>query len=592
MKRPWLVAVLFVALVQVAVGLNAPVPLWDSFVDGDSYLRLMRTARFLETGAWHDDFIPRANAPFGFVTHWTRPFDIALGLVAAPLIPFLGVREAVHVAGIAFSPLMHLSTVLALAWAARPLLGSVGAALAGGLTILQVGEVKLGGFGVADHHFLFILLTVLVFGLALRSLEDPGGGRRPAVAAGLLAALGFWLGTEMLVFLALVMGVASLAWVAGGKNGELDRAKALSGAFLVGIALALALDRGWSGLGTEEYDRVSIVHLAMAALLALAWWGLGAAGSRTPTPGRRLLAGVAAAGGAAACLLAFFPKMAKGPEADIPSLMFEIINQIDEYRPISEAGLLIAILGPSLVALPMALRLLKEEWGRPKFPGWLLATLALAAYAVLTQRWPRWAPYAGLFACLPLAAIVLRLDGWMETALKGPVRLPAKAGAFLLVLVGPLLAGALLVPDRPPREKAGACATARLVDLLNGPVLGRTSLNILTAANMGPELIYRTPHEVVATVHHRNPGLLESLLLLRATDMEAARAEFRRRAIGLVVLCPGDSGNHYERRGDKEKPDLLYRRLLDGRGPAWLKEMDFPPDMRASFRLFAVVPSE
>lgn len=590
MNRYALVAALFVAFVHLAVGLNAPGPLWDSFVDGDSYLRLMRTIRLLETGVWYDDLVPRADAPFGFVTHWTRPFDLALGLVAAPLIPFLGVPKAVHAAGVVFSPLVHVLTVLALAWAARPLLGAIGAALAGGLTILQVGVVKLGGFGVADHHFLFILLTVLVLGFVLRSLEDPEGGRRPAVAAGLLAALGFWLGTEMLAFFGLVLAVAGLAWVAEG-DGALGRARALAAAFLAGIALALVLDRGWAGLGTEEYDRISIVHLAMAALLALALVGLGRIQGWTATPARRLLAGLAAAGSAAAVLLGLFPKMARGPEVDIPPELFLVIDQIDEYRPLADAGNLAVFLGPALVALPMVFRILREERGRRAFWGWLLAATALAAYALFTQRWPRWAPYSGLFFCLPLAVVVLRLDRWIEVALKGPARLPAKAAALLLILAGPLLAGAALTAEAPG-PKAETCPTARLVELLNGPALGKQPHIVLTAANMGPELIYRTSHSVVATVHHRNPGLLGSLLLLRSTDLEGARAEFLRRGITLVVLCPGDSGNHYEMKGDKERPDLFYRRLLDGRGPAWLKELDFPPAERASFRLFGALPSE
>lgn len=590
MNRYALAAALFVAFVHLAVGLNAIGPLWDSFVDGDSYLRLMRTTRLLETGVWYDDLVPRADAPFGFVTHWTRPFDVALGLVAAPLIPFLGIPKAVHVAGIVFSPLIHVLTVLALGWAARPLLGAIGAALAAGLTVLQIGVVKLSGFGIADHHGLFILLTVLVFGFAVRSLEDPAGGRRAAVTAGLLAALGFWLGTEMLVFFGLVLAVAGLAWVAEG-DGSLDRALALAAAFLAGIALALVLDRGWADLGTEEYDRISIVHLAMAGLLALAMSGLRRIQGWTGTPARRLLAGLAAAAGAAAALLALFPKMAKGPEADIPPELFLVVDQVDEYRPLTDAGHLAAFLGPALVALPMVFRILREERGRRAFWGWLLVATALVAYAVFTQRWPRWAPYSGLFFCLPLAVVVLRLDRWIEAALKGPARLPAKAVALLLILAGPLLAGAALTAEAP-EPKAEACPTAKLVELLNGPALGKQPHIVLTAANMGPELIYRTPHSVVATVHHRNPGLLGSLLLLRSTDLGAARAEFRRRGITLVVLCPGDSGNHYEMRGDREKPDLLYRRLLDGRGPPWLKELDFPADMQASFRLFEVRPSE
>ncbi|HIJ46146.1 MAG TPA: hypothetical protein HPP50_08345, partial [Rhodospirillaceae bacterium] len=41
--------------------------------DGDSYLRLLRVTRLVETGDWFDSGFPRINAPFGGSLHWTRP---------------------------------------------------------------------------------------------------------------------------------------------------------------------------------------------------------------------------------------------------------------------------------------------------------------------------------------------------------------------------------------------------------------------------------------------------------------------------------------------------------------------------------------
>jgi len=132
------------------------------------------------------------------------------------------------------------------------------------------------------------------------------------------------------------------------------------------------------------------------------------------------------------------------------------------------------------------------------------------------------------------------------------------------------------------------CDLRSLTEFLDGDRAVRT---ILASVNYGPEILYRTRHRVVATMHHRNePGIADSQRIFGTPDEALALALIRRRAIDRIVVCPGYSGNHYVRRGDTGP--LLYRRLDAGTPPSWLAEIPLPPSLSGAFRLYAVQPED
>ena len=177
-----------------------------SFADGDSYSRQLRALRLLETGAWFDTTLPRANAPFGASVHWTRAFDALLIGLGLPLVPVLGVTGALFWAGVLISPLLHLSAALILFWSVRPLIGGAGACIAGALTAAQFGVLGYATVGHSDHHMLFAPMVMGVLGLVIRCLADRGRGLSLTLGAGL--ALGLWVGPEALIFSGLCVSVA------------------------------------------------------------------------------------------------------------------------------------------------------------------------------------------------------------------------------------------------------------------------------------------------------------------------------------------------------------------------------------------------
>lgn len=97
-------SVTFVHVVWWLVGDS--VVTFGNLVDSDGYARLVRIQRLLETGAWFDVGLPRANRPDGGTLHWTRPLDVLLIILALPLVALIGFSKALFWAGVLVSPLL------------------------------------------------------------------------------------------------------------------------------------------------------------------------------------------------------------------------------------------------------------------------------------------------------------------------------------------------------------------------------------------------------------------------------------------------------------------------------------------------------
>ena len=577
----WVAA--FVALVHVAWGIaEGTIIAQRAFADGDSYTRQLRTLRLLETGAWFDTALPRTNAPFGASVHWTRPFDVLLIGLGLPLVPVLGVTGALYWAGVLISPLLHLGAALTLMWAVRPLIGRAGAAIAGAMTAAQFGILGYASVGHSDHHMLFAPVLMGALGLAVRCLET--GSRGLSLALGAALALGLWVGPEALIFTGLCLLVAGLAWLSGEEGGaelNVGIAAGLAGA----LALVLLAERGIGGYFDVEYDRVSVVHLS-AALLVAAFWAMIRIPSRSWGGPARLAAAAAGTAAAGAVMVGLFPDVLVNPLRDVDPVLLAIYARVAEYAPIGDIPHFLIYVGGALFAVPWTLRRLWGEWRGGGRRAWLLVAAALIVYLVLALGWVRWSLYAGLFLSVALADLMVRADIGVNRRFHPPWRLPVLALVMVVLAVGPLAVGAAALLGEG-REAAGRpCPLPDMARYLNGTEWQGRSRTIVASANFGPELLYRTPHRVVATLHHRNAaGILDGLAILGGTIEAAVVALIRARGVDLIVLCPGSADDSYFPKSD----GALYRRLETGSLPAWLGEVALPAGLGRHFRLFRVV---
>lgn len=586
-RWPLVAVAAFVALVHLAWLMGGDTIVVDgNFFDGDSYARLVRVTQLYQGGGWFDSTIPRSNAPFGDTLHWTRPFDVILLAIALPLTPLLGFERALHLAGTYASPLLHVLTAVALAWAARPVLGRVAAYAAGALTASRFGVLGYATVGHADHHLLFALITVLAFGFFLRSLDDEDDRPWDAMMAGALIAVGIWVGTESLVFLALCLLISGLMWVA-----DTPRAAARNLHLVLGLALALALallvERGPGGYVDVEFDRISIVHLTLAALL-LAFWGV--AGSWKGSAVLRLAAGAAGAAAIVAVLWLLFPDILHGPMADVDPVLIPYFDSIAEYSPIKDFPHFLAYMGGILLALPWAAWRIREEWpgaGRWK---WLLIVVSMVVFTTFAVNWVRWSMYAGIFIIVVVCDLVLRVDAAISARLSGVKRILVKVSTVLFLIIGPSVIGIAFIAatDAKNDEESVKCDVRKVAEYLNSPRWADRPRTLVTSANFGNELLYRTKHRVVSTLQHRNAGgILNVINILGGADDGEILRLVRKRRIDLIVMCP-DTGSfrHYTEHKDD---NILFKRLERSQPPGWLREAHVPPELRQIFRLFEVV---
>ena len=102
------------------------------------------------------------------------------------------------------------------------------------------------------------------------------------------------------------------------------------------------------------------------------------------------------------------------------------------------------------------------------------------------------------------------------------------------------------------------------------------------AHDAGPEILYRTSHNVVATPYGNEEAFLYTFDVMAEADVGAARDRLHRRDIGLILVCPG--------RLDIMRPEQVsgtfYEALVVGPRPDFVKEVPLPET--TDYLLFAV----
>lgn len=564
------------------------------FGDGDSYLRLLRVERLIETGDWLDIAIPDANAPFGTTLHWTRIFDMVLLAAAVPMVPFLGFSKALFWSGVVISPLIHILSAGILVWAVFPVLGLGGALFVGALSAAQAGILTFSLVGRADHHTMFILLMALALGFVFRVLMLSARSVWPARWAGVFLAVGIWEGPENLIFMSLCLGVIGFVWLSGEKDGAMKNFNVAQG-LLAGLLTFTLIERGFGGVFDVEYDRISIVHVSFSFLLASFWAFV--VGVLEPRAGKlmtphRLAIAVGGLVVLTLVMILLFPKIIDNPLNDADPAIQPIYARISEYKAVADFPHFLIYFGGILFAGPWLLWRLKRIWGGSLRWSWILIGTGLIIYILFGVNWSRWSMYSAVFMTIVLADLLSETDRWISSRYSFPSRIPMKVMAITMIAAGPMLTGALLVDAKKTdadraAAKTVACPVHELSQFLNqSPWSGRSRI-IAASANFGGELIYRTDHQVLATVHHRNVrGILDGFGILNSSDEAKITKLVRKRQVDLLVLCPKSGDDSYFLMGDD--PNALYRRLTENRIPLWARAIKLPDELKNKFLLFEI----
>jgi asparagine N-glycosylation enzyme membrane subunit Stt3 len=575
-----------------------PEVLTGAQIDTDGYMRLVRVRLLLEHGAWFDGTIPRSNWPFGEVLHWTRPLDVLIILISLPFQPFMTSDAALAVAGALVSPLCHFAACVATAWLVRPLVSGRERFLAMPAMLLQPGPLGYGTAGRADHHALIFLLFLLALAAWIRVLTDQQRAK-PAVLAGVLSGVGIWVSPETLLPLALLFLSGALVWLIDG-----DRILAANRRFCAGlaaaIAIAIVLERPPAAWFDAAYDQISIAHLTMS-LLALAFWWAVSLRPLVPPRSRILLALVGAVVAVAALTL-LHPGFARGPWSGVdPSVISVWLSHVHELQPLWprqpwEWGRLVNHLGPALLVIPATAWWLRREWTDRRRNVWLLLLTSLLVYVPLAAAQRRFSAFAGGVIVILLVELLRRWlarPGNPESSFRGRL---ANVGVVLGLLLGFRIVGVVVIlvteglAETPPSAQVAelprGCDLTSMTRILADPSgLGATPKTVAAYMDFGPEIMYRTPHRVLATPYHRNyQGILGTYRLLTATQLDDARRLASNAEVDLILLCPPADRPYFGSNGQ----GTLYQRLVSGTTPEWIVPIQLPTPAVTGFRLFEV----
>ena len=540
-----------------------------AFGDTDDAMRLVQTRDLLAGQGWFDRRQARLAPPDGVEMHWSRLPDAALAGLILAARPFLGEAAAERFA-VAAWPLSLL-----LAWFA--LLFTLGKRLAGsregGLVALFLGLLAIPAAGQflparIDHHGLQMVLLLAFVATAIRMPEH----RWAAAAAGAIAALSLRIGLETLPILLAAEAALAVLWAR--EPGKLSIPLRLHGLAFAGAAmLALPATIAVSGWWTVHCDSFSIVYVAAALAAGIVWFMATAAGSRLSTPLQRfgLLAGAGTA--AALLLLLLFPECRSGPygmlESRLSALWLANVREAQSaldmlYKSPSE---LVAFMGFPLIGLlglAWTHRSGESHAGR-RFDWSVIGACFLAA--VLTALWQiRGAFFANSLAVLPAACLVIRLLAIARALPAAPQRLAVTLAILALLNGLPFaLVEQLTSPEKTAEQNAEAdCRSAQAL----APLAALPPSLVLSSIDLGPSILLRSRHAVLAAPYHRNTEGLATAIDIWTAAPKAAQAQLTARGVELVAVCPDEPDLRLFAR---EAGDGLAARLLAGAVPAWLE---------------------
>ncbi len=547
------------------------------FPDPDDTLRMVQVRDLLAGQNWFDVTQYRIDPPGGVPMHWSRLVDVPLALVAVALQPLLGPAAAQMTAAVVV-PLLTLGClVLLVGWiASRRFDAEVTglAALCCGVVPVTLAQMQVLRI---DHHGWQIVAVVTAVAALLQ--RSPVRG---AWIAGLSLAAALAISLEVLPFAAAFAGLYALRRLIDPAERTVlaHYMAALAG----GSGLAFLATRGPTAL-TPWCDAVAPAHLAFFTVVAAGCWLLSVPRA---LPRWAVVAGLGLAGAAGlAAFAALAPACLATPFGNLDPLVREywylnVSEGLPAWRqtPVK----LVSSLLPILLALGALAWLARGTEGDEQ--RWWRDYLVLFAASVVAGLlvWRSMA-FAGALAAVPLGWLLSRALAALREWRQRP-RVRHAVVALALVTMGST--AALLLSNEQAQASASAPSglssavrDSRCELRQNAPLLDRFApATVFAPLDIGPSLIERSHHSVVATGHHRAQAAMHDVIAAFMSDADVARETIAAHGASLVVICT-DLVEPAIYAADA--PNGLMSDLLAGDTPAWLEPLDIgaPPAFKA-----------
>jgi hypothetical protein len=264
-------------------------------------------------------------------------------------------------------------------------------------------------------------------------------------------------------------------------------------------------------------------------------------------------------------------------------ILVNVVAETGGLLPTDLQGVLslLLYLGCPLLALPVAVAGMRRERSGPLATVWTLFTVVLVLYLGAALFMLRFAPYAAIAGAIAISDPLVRLATGKRVA--------ARIAAGLTGVAVVTAAGAAATLAGRSLERFPPCHDP--LRELAAFIAGETDdaglpWTIATFADLGPELLHRTKHRVIATPSFSNQeGAIAIFNIFNATDDRTARSAIAGRGVDHVLVCRA-LGSASLSAGDPR----LIARLFRGDPPRWLEPIPLPATVDAAYDLYRVRP--
>ncbi len=543
---PLILSVLFVLGMKILPIMIQPQNWTQTMQDPDSILRLVVLDNLIQTGDWGDHRIHRTNPPTGTVTPWTRPMDAVVLVGYAPMRLFLDEKQALLGAAMIMPPLLFVLTlVLVWRWMA-----SQGMPIYAQLFVLMAMILNpwFTAFdpGAVDHHGLLLVCAWLQFLLTYSVIQ---GKAHHAPYLGIVTGLGVWVSPEFFIVSFLSFAGLALCWL---RRPQDYHAPFLNVLGITTLILAVAVGIEQPVFSVPFYDTVSVVYVALLALITLGFWALKA--TERHDLWDRLFFAMGTLIMMIGVMLRLYPEFYKLTMGGLdPYIIKSFLPVVSEQQPLMDSfkdifppqpwvGMVVVNLF-FLVGYGFffhRLRVAKESLFQGHSPdlfvfGYAVFTLGLGMAVV------RLYPYAFLpavFLFLPV------LGALVKTRKLSAVSDSLKSACVVLIAALPMFGLSLLIslatlwPSANKKNGNTCDADTRIfIQKALMPALPQAHL-IFTHNNDMPALLFWTPYTALAGNYHREPQALKDLSDFFTAKTEAeAKAMIQKHRPDAVIVC-------------------------------------------------------
>jgi hypothetical protein len=544
--------------------------------DSDDYLRMSRVFDLLDHKNYPSWQQPRLG-PGGMVENgWSRLIDGPLWLLMVVLGAFMPRAQAALWTVTIFPALALLAFLFAAVWYARSNnAGNKNLVSVVALLVACVMWDALHQFmpGRVTHHDWQIVLTVLAYASLARSCAEPESRLWPALA-GLCFGTGLGIGADIVPWLVLGTSIIGFHFLIYGGRYE-------QAALRLGISVALSTGVWFIVLVPPERflagqcDTISPTYLSFALAIA-AFWGIV---TRLPECWKteidmRALSSAAVALLITGALYHLWPRCFH----DIYGITDPLVRNWWLNRVVEAQSILFVAHGSRsfvfFMLMPVALAIAGALWAaredKMRRIWWLSLAFVLACGAALTFWQFRILDYVQAIAIAPLGWSTMRFVTAVKN-LPGPKRLRMGATLVIIAAVCSLFAAShrkQAIPATPKGRMQERCSIRDAAPTLNALPAPQM---IAAFVEEGSEIIYRTPHWVLAGPYHRDQeGIGAVYRIFTAADARTARKVVDKYKVTVLMVCPSHRGFW-----NSIAPQQIYfaGQLLDGMTPSWLSRI-------------------